>query len=115
MLEANHSRWANSHVMGLNSIVLADTQLGIALYDTERHHAHTYDYGGHDTGVCAYGHRAVTLWISGFPDQAAQMAEAALELGHRVGHPPACSTRPGGRPRSSNSFAHPGRVANFRN
>jgi len=88
ILEAYHSRWANSHVIGLNSIVLADTQLGIALYDAERHHAHTYDYGGHDTGVCAYGHRAVTLWISGFPDQAAQMAEAALELGHRVGHPP---------------------------
>lgn len=88
MLEAYHSRWANSHVMGLNSIVLADTQRGIALYDAERHHTHTYDYGGHDTGVCAYAHSAVTLWISGFPDQAAQMAEAALELGHRLGHPP---------------------------
>ena len=88
MLEAYHSRWANSHVMGLNSIVLADTQLGIALYDAERHHAHTYDYGGHDTGVCAYAHRAVTLWISGFPDQALQMADAAVELGYRVGHPP---------------------------
>jgi class 3 adenylate cyclase/predicted ATPase len=88
MLEAYHSRWANSHVMGLNSIVLADTQLGITLYDAERHHTHTYDYGGHDTGVCAYAHSAVTLWISGFPDQAAQMADAALELGHRLGHPP---------------------------
>jgi class 3 adenylate cyclase/predicted ATPase len=88
MLEAYHSRWANSHVMGLNSIVLADTQRGIALYDAERHHTHTYDYGGHDTGVCAYAHSAVTLWISGFPDQAAQMANAALELGHRLGHPP---------------------------
>jgi class 3 adenylate cyclase/predicted ATPase len=88
MLEAYHSRWANSHVMGLNSIVLADAQLGIALYDAERHHAHTYDYGGHDTGVCAHVHSAVTLWISGFPDQAAQMADAALELGHRLGHPP---------------------------
>ena len=88
MLEAYHSRWANSHVMGLNSIVLADAQRGIALYDPERHHAHTYDYGGHDTGVCAYAHGAVTLWISGFPDQAAQMANAALELGHRLGHPP---------------------------
>jgi class 3 adenylate cyclase/predicted ATPase len=88
MLEAYHSRWANSHVMGLNSIVLADTQRGIALYDAERHHTHTYDYGGHDTGVCAYAHGAVTLWISGFPDQAAQMADNALELGHRLGHPP---------------------------
>jgi len=88
MLEAYHSRWANSHVMGLNSIVLADTKLGIALYIAERHHTHTYDYGGHDTGVCAYAHRAVTLWISGFPDQAVQMADAALELGRRLGHPP---------------------------
>ena len=88
MLEAYHSRWANSHVMGLNAIVLADTQRGIALYDAERHHTHTYDYGGHDTGVCAYAHNAVTLWISGFPHQAAQMADAALELGHRLGHPP---------------------------
>jgi class 3 adenylate cyclase/predicted ATPase len=88
MLEAYHSRWANSHVLGLNSITLADTQRGIALYDPERHHAHAYDYGGHDTGVCAYAHSAITLWVSGFPEQAAQMSAAALELGHRLGHPP---------------------------
>jgi predicted ATPase len=88
MLEAYHSRWANSHVLGLNSITLADTQRGIALYDAGRHHAHAYDYGGHDTGVCAYAHSAITLWISGFPEQAARMSSAALELGHRLGHPP---------------------------
>jgi class 3 adenylate cyclase/predicted ATPase len=88
MLEAYHSRWANSHVLGLNSIALADTQRGIALYDADRHHAHTYDYGGHDTGVCAYAHSAITLWVSGFPEQAARMSVAALELGHRLGHPP---------------------------
>jgi len=58
MLEAYHSRWANSHVIGLHSSVLGDTKLGIAIYDAERHHAHTYDYGGHDTGVCAYAHRS---------------------------------------------------------
>jgi predicted ATPase len=88
MLEAYHSRWANSHVMGLNSITLADAQRGIALYDPERHHAHAYDYGGHDTGVCAYAHSAITLWVSGFPEQAVQMSVTALELGHRLGHPP---------------------------
>ena len=88
MLEAYHSRWANSHVLGLNSITLADTQHGIALYDPDRHHAHTYDYGGHDTGVCAYAHSAITLWVSGFPEQAVRMSVAALELGHRLGHPP---------------------------
>jgi class 3 adenylate cyclase/predicted ATPase len=87
-LEAYHSRWANSHVLGLNPMTLADTQRGVALYDPERHHAHAYDYGGHDTGVCAYAHRAITLWICGFPEQAAQTSIAALELGHRLGHPP---------------------------
>jgi class 3 adenylate cyclase/predicted ATPase len=88
MLEAYHSRWANSHVLGLNPITLADAQRGIALYDPGRHHDHAYEYGGHDTGVCAYAHSAITLWVSGFPEQAAQMSAAALELGHRLGHPP---------------------------
>jgi class 3 adenylate cyclase/tetratricopeptide (TPR) repeat protein len=88
MLEAYHSRWANSHVLGLNSITLADAQRGIALYKSDRHHAHAYDYGGHDTGVCAYAHSAITLWVSGFSEQAGHMSTAALELGHRLGHPP---------------------------
>src|SRR5437762_968185 len=88
MLEAYHSRWANSHVLGLNSITLADTERGIALYDPERHHAHAYDYGGHDTGVCAYAHSAITFWVTGFAEKATQMSVAALELGNRLGHPP---------------------------
>jgi class 3 adenylate cyclase/predicted ATPase len=91
MLEAYHSRWATSHLLGLNSATAADTARGIALYDQSRHHAHTYDYGGHDTGVCARAHRAMTLWITGFPDQAMRMSDAALELGRRLEHPPSLS------------------------
>lgn len=88
MLEAYHSRWANSHVLGLNSLTLNDAQRGIALYDPERHHAHAYEYGGHDTGVCAYAHSAMTLWITGSPEQAVQTSARTLELGQRLGHPP---------------------------
>ena len=88
MLEAYHSRWANSHVLGLNSITLADTERGIALYDPERHHAHAYDYGGHDTGVCAYAHGAITLGSRAFRSRRSKCPLAALELGHRLGHPP---------------------------
>jgi class 3 adenylate cyclase/predicted ATPase len=88
MLEAYHSRWATSHLLGLNSATLADTKRGIELYKSDRHHAHAYDYGGHDTGVCAHTHRAMTLWITGFPDQAARMSVAALELGRQLNHPP---------------------------
>lgn len=91
MLEAYHSRWATSHLLGLNSATLADTERGIALYEPDRHHAHTYDYGGHDTGVCACAHRAMTLWIVGLPDQAARMSSEAIERARRLGHPPSLS------------------------
>jgi len=91
MLEAYHSRWATSHLLGLNSVTLADTEHGIALYEPDRHHVHAYDYGGHDTGVCACTHRAMTLWIVGLPDQAARMSGEALERARRLGHPPSLS------------------------
>jgi class 3 adenylate cyclase/predicted ATPase len=88
ILEACHSRWATSHVSGSVSATLADTGRGIELYDPDRHHEHAYEFGGHDTGVCAHAHRAVTLWIAGLPEQAARTSVAALELGGRLGHPP---------------------------
>lgn len=88
MLEAYHSRWATSHVLGLNNTTLADAQRGISLYVADRHHAHTYDYGGHDTGVCARAHCALTLWITGHPEQAIEMSLSALELGRSLAHPP---------------------------
>lgn len=88
ILEACHSRWAASHVSGLVHATLIDTERGIALYREDRHRVHAYQYGGHDTGVCAHAHRAVTLWIAGLPEQAAQASVAALALGQRLGHPP---------------------------
>jgi len=91
MLEAYHSRWATSHLLGLNSVTLADTEHGIALYEQDRHHVHAYDYGGHDTGVCARTHRAMTLWIVGLPDQAARMSSEAIERARGLGHPPSLS------------------------
>jgi class 3 adenylate cyclase/tetratricopeptide (TPR) repeat protein len=88
MLEAYHSRWATSHTLGVNSTTLSDAERGMKLYQAARHHAHAYHYGGHDTGVCARAHGAMTLWITGCPDQAAAMADSALELGAQLGHPP---------------------------
>jgi class 3 adenylate cyclase/predicted ATPase len=87
-LEAYHSRWATSHVSGFLAETLTDTERGTALYNPARHHGHAYEYGGHDTGVCARAHSAVTLWITGFPEKATRMSAAALELGRRLEHPP---------------------------
>jgi predicted ATPase len=69
-------------------VTLEDTERGIALYETDRHHVHAYDYGGHDTGVCAYTHRAMALWIVGLPDQAARASSEAIEHARRLNHPP---------------------------
>jgi class 3 adenylate cyclase/tetratricopeptide (TPR) repeat protein len=88
MLEAYHSRWATSHTFGLNAATLADAERGMALYNPDRHHSHAYEYGGHDTGVCALAHGAMTLWVTGFPERALQRSDAALELGRRLAHPP---------------------------
>jgi class 3 adenylate cyclase/predicted ATPase len=88
ILEAHHSRWGTCHLSGLLATTLADTERGIALYRVDQHRLHAYEYGGHDTGVCAHAHRAVTLWIAGFPEQAVRASEAALALGQRLEHPP---------------------------
>src|SRR5262249_55755414 len=88
ILEAHHSRWATCHVSGLVATTLADTERGIALYRQDLHRLHAYEYGGHDTGVCAHAHHAVTLWIAGLPEQAVRASGAALALGHRLEHPP---------------------------
>src|SRR5262249_61075374 len=77
MLEAYHSRWATSHVLGLNDTTLADTQRGISLYVADRHHAHTYDYGGHGTGVCARAHCADTLLVTGHAAPAVEKSPSA--------------------------------------
>ena len=115
LLEAYHSRWANSHVLGLNSNTLADAERGIQLYDPERHHAHAYDYGGHDTGVCAYAHSAITLWVMGFPEKAAQMSVSGLSWGIDCAILQASRTPHGGQPRFGSSFVPRSRVANTQN
>src|SRR5262249_48621929 len=56
ILEAHHSRWGTCHVSGLVATTLADTERGIALYREDLHRLHAYEYGGHDTGVCAHAH-----------------------------------------------------------
>jgi class 3 adenylate cyclase/predicted ATPase len=88
VLEAHHSRWASAHRRGLNPVTLADTEQGIALYEPARHHVLTYDYAGHDTGVCARAQNAITLWITGFPERASQRAIDALALARRLNHAP---------------------------
>jgi class 3 adenylate cyclase/predicted ATPase len=85
-LEAYHARWASSFLAGRHAVTLADAERGVAMYDERRHHSHSYEYGGHDTGVCARAHYAIASWITGFPERAARTAAEAIQLGERLGH-----------------------------
>ena len=61
-------------------------QSSYALYD-RRHHAALRDYHGQDPGVTALSWEALTLWVLGYPDQAAHCSRQVLALAHDLGHP----------------------------
>jgi predicted ATPase len=88
LLEAHHALWATLVLIGEFAAAQAHLEQGRALYDPQQHHAHTWLYGGHDPGVCALFHAALSLWILGYPDQALQRLREALTLAQDLAHPP---------------------------
>ncbi len=44
-------------------------------------------YGGHDPGVHSLGFQSLVLWRLGYPDQAADRIQAALNLARELSHP----------------------------
>jgi class 3 adenylate cyclase len=59
----------------------------ITHYDPKTHHALIYLYAGDDPAACCLGHKAWTLWLLGYPEQALQPARAALRLAQQLSHP----------------------------
>ena len=61
---------------------------GLLLYDRDLHRDHALVYGGHDPAVCGYGQGAITLWLLGYPDQAARSARDGIDLARSLSHAP---------------------------
>jgi DNA-binding winged helix-turn-helix (wHTH) protein/predicted ATPase len=61
-------------------------ELGIALYDPDRHHAHAYSFG-QDPGVALRSFGALALWLLGYPNEALQASRDALRLSHELVQP----------------------------
>jgi DNA-binding winged helix-turn-helix (wHTH) protein len=87
LLEAHHALWPTVFAMGEPAAALAHVERGLALYDPAQHRAQISIYGGHDTGVCARNHLAVTRWLLGCPDRALEALGEALALQERLAHP----------------------------
>lgn len=86
-LQAHHANWTTRLVLAEHQAVTASVSRGLEIYDQDRHRSHAFRFGGHDPGVCAHVHNALTLWIQGFPDQSARESQRAIELAERLSHP----------------------------
>jgi class 3 adenylate cyclase/tetratricopeptide (TPR) repeat protein len=87
LLEAHHSLWATTSAMGQPADSITHAELGIALYDRDRHASQTFLYGGHDPGTCCRWHLAMNRWLLGYPDQALAATRDAFRLAEQLGHP----------------------------
>lgn len=86
-IETHHLFWSNSFFMGDFGTADRHASEGIARYRPDAHHQLTYDYSGHDPGVCCRAFAGLALWQQGYPDRAMARCREALDLAETVGHP----------------------------
>jgi predicted ATPase len=87
LIEAHHALWATRFARGELGAVAEHVTEALALYDPDRHGALAGMYGNHDPAVCALGHGAWALELSGEPGQASRQSAQAVALARRLGHP----------------------------
>ena len=86
-LQAHHSGWSTSIMIGELSKAREHADAGRQLYDPETHRAHRLVYGGHDPGVCARYIGGCAEWLLGHPERALASIAESLALADRVAHP----------------------------
>ena len=87
LIEAHHARWATLFARGELVAARDHAARAVGLYDPDRHAALAAVYGNHDPAVCALGHGAWALELSGEPELASRQSEAAVALARTLGHP----------------------------
>jgi predicted ATPase/class 3 adenylate cyclase len=86
-IETHHMFWTNNFFMGACGTAEKHAEEAIALYDTDRDHALTYKYSGHDPGVCSRCVSGLAAWHRGALDLAAERCHGALALAEGLSHP----------------------------
>jgi predicted ATPase len=85
-LQAHHALWTTLVARGELTTCQFHIEQGLRLYQTDRHYAQTFVYGGHDPGACCRTHGGFLYWLLGYPDRALQLSEEALGLGKELSH-----------------------------
>jgi DNA-binding winged helix-turn-helix (wHTH) protein/predicted ATPase len=85
-LQAHQALAVTSLCAGEPTATRRHMELGVALYDPKRHHAHAYSFG-QDPGVALRSFGALSLWLLGYPNEALQASRDALRLSHELVQP----------------------------
>jgi predicted ATPase len=85
-LQAHQALSVTALCRGEPAAALRHTEQGAALYDPDRHVAHSYLFG-QDPGVTCAAFGAVALWLLGYPDEAERRSEAAVRRGQALSPP----------------------------
>lgn len=86
-IETHHLFWTNSFFMGDYANAELHCGKGVDLYESDRDHALTFVYSGHDPGVCCRSFSALIQCLCGRPDQALDGCRQALDLAEQLNHP----------------------------
>ena len=86
-IETHHMFWTNNFFMGECAAAERHAEEAIELYDPDRHHALTYQFSGHDPGVCSQCISGLAAWQRGALDRASERCQGALALAERLAHP----------------------------
>jgi predicted ATPase len=87
LMRAHVALGETSYYMGELPLAREHLEIGICLYDRERHGPLVLRYGGYDAGVNCLGHAAWTLWHLGYVDEALKRGNEALALAQGLSHP----------------------------
>jgi len=86
-IETEHMFWTSNFFLGETSASRAHAERAIALYDADRDHHLTFEFSGHDPGVCSRCFAALSAWLAGDPGKARHRCQEALALAERLEHP----------------------------
>jgi class 3 adenylate cyclase/tetratricopeptide (TPR) repeat protein len=86
-LEAHHAAWTICFRMGDFERCRYHAEQGIVLHNPDEHFPLVTRYAGHDAGICARNHAALSSWFLGYPDQAVDHDRAGAVLTDLISHP----------------------------
>jgi len=86
-IETSHMYWTNGFFLGDYATVLDHADRAASIYEPDRHHDLTYQYSGHDPGVCCRIFKALAQELTSDPESAGRTFREALVLAERFGHP----------------------------